>query len=99
MKESIGENWQESAESLALQVLGWLAARDEVFGTFMAHAGADAAEIRSRVGDPDLLGAVLDFLLSDEALLVQFCAEAGIRPETPMQARMRLPGGAVPNWT
>jgi hypothetical protein len=96
---NIRGNRQESAESLALQVLGWLAGQDEVFGAFLAHAGADAAEIRARATDPDLLGAVLDFLLMDEALLVQFCTEAGIRPETPMQARQMLPGGEVPNWT
>jgi hypothetical protein len=99
MKGNIIQNRQDSAESLALQVLGWLAGQDEVFGAFLAHAGANAAEIRARVADPDLLGAVLDFLLSDEALLVQFCADAGIRPETPMQARMMLPGGELPNWT
>lgn len=93
------KNRQESAESLALQGLGWLAGQDEAFGAFLAQSGSDAATVRARAGDPEMLGAVLDFLLSDEQLLLRFCAEAGFAPEAPMRARALLPGGAVPDWT
>lgn len=93
------KNRQESAESLALQALAWLAGQDEDFGAFLAQSGSDAAEIRARAAEPELLGSVLDFLLSDEALLLRFCAEADLAPEAPMRARMLLPGGEVPDWT
>jgi hypothetical protein len=93
------KNRQDSAESFALQALGWLAGQDEAFGAFLAHAGSDAAEIRARAAEPEVLGSVLDFLLADEPLLLQFCAEAGVKPEAPMQARALLPGGDVPFWT
>ncbi len=93
------KNRQDSAESLALQALGWLAGQDEVFNTFLAQAGSDAAELRARATEPEVLGSVLDFLLSDEALLMRFCAEAGLQPDAPMRARGLLPGGDVPHWT
>jgi hypothetical protein len=93
------KNRQDSAESLALQALGWLAGQDEAFGAFLAHAGSDAGEIRARAAEPEVLGSVLDFLLADEPLLLQFCAEAGVKPEAPMRARALLPGGDVPFWT
>lgn len=93
------KNRQESAESLALQGLGWLAGQDEAFGAFLAQSGSDAAEVRARAAEPELLGSVLDFLLSDEDLLLRFCAEAGFAPEAPMRARAALPGGEVPDWT
>lgn len=90
---------QESAENLALRALAWLAARDEPLGAFLAQGGMDLAELRDRASDPELLGAVLDFLLSDEELLLQFCADAGVSPEVPLRARTGLPGGEVPVWT
>lgn len=90
---------QETAQTLALEVVGWLASDDEMFGAFLAASGASAAELRARVADPAFLGAVLDFLLADEAVLLRFCADAGHPPDLPMRARAALPGGEVPNWT
>ena len=84
---------------MALQALGWLATQDEAFTSFLGASGLGPSDLRDRAADPETLGAVLDFLLSDEALLIAFCAEAGLPPETPMQARAALPGGEVPFWT
>lgn len=90
---------QESAQTVALQALGWLAAQDEAFDAFLGASGLGPSDLRDRAAEPEMMGAVLDFLLSDEALLVAFCAEVGLPPETPMQARAALPGGDVPFWT
>lgn len=90
---------QESAQTVALQALGWLAGQDELFDAFLGGSGADAAEVRARAADPEMLGSVLDFLLADEPALLRFCADAGLRPEVPMQARTALPGGDAPFWT
>ena len=90
---------QESAQTLALQALGWLAGQDEAFQGFLGASGLGSADLRDRAADPEVLSAVLDFLLSDEALLMQFCADAEVRPDVPMQARAALPGGDVPHWT
>ncbi len=93
------KNRQDSAESLALQALAWLAGEDEAFGAFLAASGSDAGQVRARAAEPELMGSVLDFMLSDEALLLRFCAETGQSPEAPMRARALLPGGDVPDWT
>ena len=92
-------NRQESAQTLALQALGWLASDDDRLGAFMASGGMDAASLRAQATDPMLHAAVMDFLLSDEALLLQFCADCDVAPDLPMQARAALPGGDVPSWT
>jgi hypothetical protein len=92
-------NRQESAQIVALQALGWIAGQDELFARFLGQAGTDAATLRARAADPAVLGAVLDFLLSDEPVLLQFCADAGLPPQAPMQARAGLPGGDLPHWT
>lgn len=90
---------QESAQTLALQVLGWLATDEERIGAFMASGGLDPDSLRAQATDPMLHAALLDFLLADEAMLLEFCAEAEVRPEFPMQARAALPGGDAPFWT
>jgi hypothetical protein len=55
--------------------------------------------MRARAGDPEFLGFVLDFLLSDEAALLDFARETEIPPDRPLRARAALPGGALPHWT
>jgi hypothetical protein len=90
---------RESAELLGLQALGWIAARPDLAGRFLSATGASAEEMRARAADPEFLGFVLDFLLADEAALLAFAAEVGVRPDRPLRARAALPGGALPHWT
>jgi hypothetical protein len=87
------------AEALAMQALAWMAGDADLIGRFLATTGAGPAELRARAADPEFLGFVLDFLLSDEAALTAFAAAENIRPDLPMRARAALPGGELPNWT
>ena len=90
---------QDAAETLALQALGWLAAQDDLFPVFLGATGASATDIATRAGEAEFLGAVLDFLLMDDAWITAFCDSAGIAYTLPMQARAALPGGAEAHWT
>lgn len=94
-----GNPGQEAAQVLALQALAWLAADEDRIGPFLAQSGIALGELRSRAGEAEVLAAVLDFLLGDEALVLGFAAEAGIKPEEVPLARASLPGGEVPDWT
>jgi hypothetical protein len=87
------------AETLALDALIWLAGREDAFGAFLAASGLSPADVRRRGRDPEFLGFVLDFLLSDEALTRAFAADTGAAPDAPMRARAALPGGDAPFWT
>lgn len=89
----------ERAETVALQALGWLAGQDELFPVFLGATGATAEQVAAAAGQPAFLGAVLDFLLQDDAWIVGFCDGAGLEYTVPMQARAALPGGALPHWT
>lgn len=90
---------QESAQLLAIRALGWIAGQDEVFQAFMGATGASLSELRARAEDPAFLVAVLDFLLMQDDWVLGFAAEAGLRPEDPMQARAVLGGGDMAHWT
>ncbi|MEQ9261045.1 MAG: DUF3572 domain-containing protein [Roseovarius sp.] len=90
---------QEKAEEIALRCLAWLARNDELLPVFLGSTGASAEDLKAGAEDPVFLGSVLDFLLMDDAWVRAFCEAEGIRPETPMTARMALPGGAQVHWT
>lgn len=88
-----------SASDHAVDALLWMAGRPDVFGAFMNAAGLDPADVRRRRADPDFLGFALDFLLADEALLLEFAKDAAVPPDALLRARALLPGGDAPHWT
>ncbi len=90
---------QEQAEILALKALTYLAGLDEMMDRFSALSGMAAGDILERAGEPEMLAGIMDFFLTDEALLTEFCEEHEIDPEDPARARMALPGGDLPHWT
>lgn len=90
---------QDSAETIALQALGWLAANEELLPVFLGATGASEADLRARATDPEFLGSVLDFLMMDDAWVVAFCEGQDLAFDIPMRARAALPGGAQVNWT
>ncbi|HCQ59304.1 MAG TPA: DUF3572 domain-containing protein [Sulfitobacter sp.] len=90
---------QDSAETLALQALGWLAANDDLLPVFLGSTGASEANLTKQASDPIFLGAVLDFLMMDDAWVIGFCDHLAIPYERIMQARAALPGGEQVHWT
>ena len=81
---------EEGAEILALQALGWLAGDETRMSRFLALSGLDPATLRSVADSRDTARAVMDFLLSDEELLLDFCEIAQIRPKDFPAYRARL---------
>ena len=90
---------QDRAETVAIQALGWMAGNDEVLGQFMGASGASIDDLRAGAGDPAFLGALLDFLMLEDAWVIAFCDAAGLPYDAPMRARAALPGGAQMHWT
>ena len=80
----------ERAEILALEALAWLAGRPDDIGRFLNVSGLGAADLRQAVGRPDLQGAVLDFLLINEPLLLDFCRDASTSAQSVHVARHAL---------
>jgi hypothetical protein len=48
--------------------------------------------LREQLTNPSFLAGILDFMLSDEPLLLSFCEEQNIAPTLIVQARRALPG-------
>lgn len=90
---------RESAEVLGLKVLGWMAGNDDLLPVFQGATGASESDIRAGAGDAAFLGALLDFVMMDDAWVVQCCDSVGLSYDSLFQARQSLPGGEQVNWT
>ncbi|MGB1034932.1 MAG: DUF3572 domain-containing protein, partial [Primorskyibacter sp.] len=66
---------------------------------FMGSTGAGLDDLKAGLTEPAMHGAVLDFLMMDEAWLCQFCDSEQLAYETLAQARAVLPGGEQVHWT
>ena len=90
---------QELAETRALGLLAWLAGNEDLLPAFMAASGIDEADLRARAGAPEVLAAVLDFLLMEDAWVLEAARAAGIAAGDLSRIRAALPGGQLPDWT
>lgn len=86
---------QETAETLALEALAWLAGQEGLLPAFLGASGLEAGQIAAAAGQPEFLAGVLDFLLQDDAWVMGFCEARGLPYTAPAQARALLPGGAI----
>jgi len=87
------------AESIAISALSWMASQDDIIGGFLGSAGADADDLRQRAQEPEFLGFVLDYLMTQDEFVLDFADQNRMDPAEVAHARMALPGGATPNWT
>jgi hypothetical protein len=81
-----------AAETLALKALAHIVNEGESLSRFLGSSGLEPSDLRDRVTDPELLAAVLDFVLSDDALTQSFAAAEGLQPMAVHLARRALPG-------
>jgi Protein of unknown function (DUF3572) len=84
------ETNQEPAAALALAALGWILSEDARAARLLALTGLTPDDLRARLDDPSVLGAVLGFLEAFEPDLIA-CTEAiGVPPAALIEARRTL---------
>ena len=80
----------EEAEAIAIKGLGFLSNDAELMGRFLALSGLDPSNLRDIVSEPSFLAAILDFLLTDDSLILAFASNHGLTPEDIVCAKARL---------
>jgi hypothetical protein len=83
---------QANAMAMAVDILSFLAEREDDFIRFISLSGLGPDELRSGLNDPEILAGIMDFLLSEDRLVLDFTQSAGLAPTAPAQARAHLPG-------
>jgi hypothetical protein len=87
----------EAAEAIAIQALAFLADDPKRLEHFVVETGMIPTAFRERGADPELLGAVMDYVLAFDDRLLNFAAFAQVKPASIVAARRSLPGSA-PEW-
>ena len=85
----------EQGEALALQALAFVVGDEDLGPRFLALTGMDADGLRAAASETGTLIAVIDFLMFDDRLVMQFAESAGIEPATVAQIRFALAGPEV----
>jgi hypothetical protein len=80
----------EEAENVALAAFSFITSDEERLGRFMAVSGLQPDTIRSAAVSPGFFGAILDYVASDEPLLIALAKELNTKPEHIMGARWTL---------
>ena len=77
-------------QALALNALGWVLSDSDRAARFLALTGLTPDELRTSLGEPGTLGAVLDFLCAHEPDLVAAADALGVAPQQLAAAREGL---------
>lgn len=85
-------NLLEWAESLSLQALGHILADAETASRFLDLTGHDEMSLRTSLSSRPFLAAILDYLVSDEPLLLDFAQTHGVSPHEVLKAQSLLAG-------
>ncbi len=71
----------EAAEWVGIHGLSFLASDMPRLGRFLSLTGIGPAEIAANKDDPNFLASVLEYLLGDEPLLLEFAANNSLPPD------------------
>jgi hypothetical protein len=77
-------------EATALSALGWILAEGDRAGRLLALTGLTPDDLRSRLGEPAVLAAILRFLEAHEPDLVACAAALDVGPADLVEARRSL---------
>ncbi len=88
------ENQIERAQSLAFSALGFLAGDEERLNAFLSISGLDPGALRQAAAEPGFAGGVLDYICSDDSLVLGLAAQENIAPESVGAAQRLLAGPA-----
>lgn len=73
-------------EETAAAILGWLANEPEMLSRFLALSGVQVNHLRTAIDDPGFLSGMIDFIMSHEPTLIDFCKASDWQPEAVVAA-------------
>jgi hypothetical protein len=80
----------EQAEVLALEALAAMLGNERIAARLLALTGLDVETLRARAGTPEILCAVLDFLMANEGDLLTCASQISRNPVEFVAARQVL---------
>ena len=88
--KSVSKSAQQDPQALALSALGWILGDPSRADRLLALTGITPDDLRSGLGNPAILGAVLDFLAGNENDLLAAADALDVSPGSFALAREQL---------
>lgn len=89
-KDENSEQANLSAQTIALAAIGWVMQDGDRAERFMELTGLDPDTLRAGLGDPRVLGSVLEFLANYEPDLIRAAEALALTPEELILAQREL---------
>lgn len=86
----MGETADPALGELAETCFSHLVANPEQLAEFMGAAGYDGAQLRSALGSQSLQRGLVEYVATNEPLMLAICANSGVSPENFMAVWHRL---------
>lgn len=81
---------RDEAENVAISAFSFITGDEERMSRFLAVSGLRPDTIRSAASSPSFFAAILDYVASDEPLLIALAKEMNTKPEHIMVAHWTL---------
>lgn len=78
---------------MAIDILSFIASEEQHLRKFILVTGLEPSSIRSEANSTDFLIGVLDFIMSDDSMLLVFSAHKNVDPNLIKAARHALAPG------
>lgn len=86
---------KEYQNTFILNVIAHLGESEGMLERLTLESGLLPNQLRDEMTQPEVQAGIIDFLLSDEPLLIQFCENHRILPAEIWKIRLKLPGAPV----
>jgi hypothetical protein len=80
------------AETIALNLLEFIAGDDDRMGAFLGATGFAAGDLRAASNNPEFMAGIMDYAFGNEPLLADFASSFRITPEELARAHRQLCG-------
>ena len=94
---STTEMKRDEAENLALNIAAFLFSNEERLVRFLGSTGIGYDDLKYNLTKPETQTGILEYLLSREDLLIEFCEAHNVDPVYPKAAAITL-SGLTPDW-
>lgn len=93
------DNGREKAESyhtlFILNIIAFLGESEGMLERLSFESGILPDQLRNDMTHPEVQAGIVDFLLNNETLLIQFCENHRILPLEVWKIRFKLPGAPI----
>ena len=89
------KNLESHQTTVILNIITFLVKAEGMLERLSLESGILPDQLRQNITHPEIQAGIVDFLLNNESVLIQFCENYQILPAEVWKIRFKLPGAPV----